>query len=137
MLLRLEEPSVGFYRFLQEQAGAPRRQEWVGGRSDTDLFERLVAPAVEVFVLSVGGAPAGLFELERHSDSETEIVQAGLTPDFQDRGLGRYLVATAVETAWDAEPDRVWTSTNEDDDPQGLLLYQWAGFVAFDTQTRG
>lgn len=133
MLLRMDEPSVGFYRFLQDQAGTERsRQPWAD-RPDEEVFEHLVDDLVDVFVLFVGGAPAGFFELDRTSSDEVEVVHVGLLPDFQGRGLGKYLVATAVETAWDEEPDRVWASTSGDDDPRGLLLYQWAGFVAYET----
>lgn len=134
MLLRLDEPSVDFYRFLQAGAGtAPSRARWEG-MPDDDVFEHLADEAVDVFVLFLGGAPAGFFELDRNKEDEVELVSTGLLPEFQARGLGKYLVATAVETAWDEEPDRVWVRADADDDPRGLLLYQWAGFVALETR---
>ena len=102
-------------------------------RAPASPIGRLFHPAVDVFVLFVGGAPAGFFELDRSEEDEVEVVQVGLVPEFQGRGLGKYVVATAVETAWDDEPARVWASTDADDDPRGLLLYQWAGFTAYET----
>ena len=133
MLLRLDEPSVEFYRFLQDQGGTARSREGRTDLSDDELFELLTEEAVDVFVLFMGGAPAGFFELDRRREGEVEVVHTGLLPDFQGRGLGKYLVSVAVETAWESEPQRVWTSVSGDDDPRGLLLYQWAGFVAYDT----
>jgi GNAT superfamily N-acetyltransferase len=133
MLLALDEPSVEFYRYLHERAGTPRSRRTIDSMSDEDLFGRLTDPAIEVFVLFLGGAPAGFFELDRRTESETELVHVGLDDQFRGRGLGKYLVATAVETAWDHDPTRVWASANEDDDPRGLLLYQWAGFDPFET----
>lgn len=134
MLLRLDEPSVEFYRFLHRSAGSRRSAGRAAELSDEAVFEHLVAPAVEVFVLFLGGSPAGFFEIDRAHETDVELVHVGLLPAFHGRGLGRYLVASAVETAWDDEPDRVWTSATADEDPRALLLYQWAGFVAFDAR---
>ena len=133
MLLRLDEPSVGFYRFLHEGAGTPRSRRRLGP-DDEAVFERLTDEAVAVFVLFLGGAPAGFFELDMTVEDEVEVVHVGLLPEFRGRGLGKYVVATAVETAWDDEPSRVWTSADADDDPRGLLLYQWAGFTAYESR---
>lgn len=133
MLLRLDEPALEFYRFLHDQAGTPRSRRVRTELSDEQLFEVLVDEGVDVFVLFMGGAPAGFFELDRRQGDEVEVVHTGLLPDFQGRGLGKYLVSVAVETAWESNPKRVWTSVSGDDDPRGLLLYQWAGFVAYDT----
>lgn len=134
MLLRLEEPSVEFYRFLQEGAGTPRSRRRAGSMSDDELFSWLSDEAIEVFVLFMGGAPAGFFELDRRVEDEVEVAHVGLLPEFQGRGLGKYLVAIAVETAWDHDPVRVWTSADADDDSRAFLLYQWAGFVAYESR---
>ncbi len=133
MLLRLEEPSLDFYRFLYESVGDPRPARDRLSLDDTRLFELLGDPLVEVFVLFLGGAPAGFFELDRRTEGEVELVHMGLLPPFRGRGLGKYLLATAVETAWDEEPERVWVSTTSDGNPRSLLLYQWAGFTPFET----
>jgi GNAT superfamily N-acetyltransferase len=129
MLLRLDEPAVGFYRYLHDQAGTATSRDRVSALDDEEAFVHLQEPTVEVFVLFLGGAPAGFFELDRGEPGVTEVVDVGLASEFQGRGLGKYLVAVAVETAWDEDPERVWTSVDADDDPRGLLLYQWAGFV--------
>jgi GNAT superfamily N-acetyltransferase len=92
----------------------------------------LTDPAVDVFVLYLSGAPAGYFELHREA-REVGLVRLGVIPEFAGRGVGRYLVAAAVEAAWDHEPDRVWTATTTMDDPQSLLTLQWAGFIPFET----
>ena len=134
MLLRRDEPSIGCYRHLQQQAGTSRTRTRWAEDADDELFVYLTDDLVDVFVLFMGGAPAGFFELDRRKNPDVELVHAGLLPDFQGRGLGKYLVATAVETAWDDEPERVWVTTSDDDDPRGLLLYQWAGFVAVETR---
>jgi GNAT superfamily N-acetyltransferase len=129
MLLRLDEPAIGFYRHLHDQAGTTTSRSRVSARGDEETFVHLQEETLEVFVLFLGGAPAGFFELDRSEPGVTEVVHVGLTPEFQGRGLGKYLVGAAVETAWDEDPETVWTSVDADEDPRGLLLYQWAGFV--------
>ena len=130
MLLRLEEPAIDFYRFLLRSidldADDIRLQ-----LGDAELFELLQNPLIEVFVLFSGGAPAGLFELDRRVDDEVQLARFGLLPGFGGRGLAKYLLATAIDTAWDEEPNRVWVSVRDDSDPRSLLLYQWAGFSPY------
>ena len=134
MLLRMDEPAIGFYRFLQDGAGTRRSRTAVEEMSDPDLFARLSDDTRDVFVLFLGGAPAGFFELDRSNPTEVELVQVGLMPGFEGRGLGKYLVAVAVDAAWFDEPGRIWTSASSDEDPRGLLLYQWAGFTPFEAR---
>jgi GNAT superfamily N-acetyltransferase len=135
MLLRLEEPSVSFYRYMNERVGAER--DLLRGLSDDDLSDRLTDPALDVFVLYLGGAPAGLFELDRRQEGEVRLTRLGLFPEFRGRHLGKWLLGLAVEAAWDYRPERVWTSVSEEDDPRTLLLCQWAGFVPYETTRRG
>lgn len=131
MLLRLDQPTVAFYRYLYtavgEQWGWADRSEM----SDAELAEVISDPLVDVFVMYVGGVPAGLFELDRRVTGEVELVHFGLAPDFIGRGLGKPLLASAVETAWEGDPERVWVKSTSRDHPRGVLVYQWAGFVPY------
>jgi GNAT superfamily N-acetyltransferase len=129
MLLRLDEPAVAFYRYLHDEAGTGASRLRLSTFDDEEVFVHLLEETLEVFVLFLGGAPAGFFELDRSDPGVARVVQVGLTTEFQGRGLGKYLVAVAVETAWDEDPDHLWTSVDADEDPRALLLYQWAGFV--------
>lgn len=135
MLLRLEEPSVPFYRYLNQQMGG--EADGLGGLADSDLAARLTDAALDVFVLYLGGAPAGFFELDRRREGEVRLLRFGLFPEFRGRRLGKWLLGCAVDAAWDFRPQRVWTSVSEGDDPRALLLCQWAGFVPYETTRRG
>ena len=131
MLLRLEEPSVAFYRYLDERVGVgPDR---LRGLSDADLAEMLLEPRLDVFVLYMGGAPAGFFELDRRREAEVRLTRLGLLGEFRGRHLGKWLLGLAVDACWDHQPDRVWTSVTDADDPRALLLCQWAGFIPYET----
>ena len=131
MLLRLEEPTTAFYRYLYETVGSRWGWHTRAEMTDTELLAVIADPLVDVFVLYMGGVPAGFFELDRRTGGEVELVHFGLAPDFIGRGLGKMLLASAVETAWDHDPERVWVKSTNRDHPRGLLTYQWAGFVPY------
>jgi GNAT superfamily N-acetyltransferase len=104
--------------------------------SDDAIARVLADEAVGVTVLSVGGVPAGFFELDGRTAGEIALARIGLIPEFRGRGLARYLVVAAVDAAWSLEPDLVWTETSDRDDPRALLLLQWAGFDPVGTELR-
>jgi len=131
MLLRLEEPTIGFYRYLYGAIGSRWGWSERAAMTDDELLEVIGDERVEIFVLYMGGVPAGTFELDRRVEGEIELRHFGLAPEFIGRGLGKHLLASAVDAAWDHEPDRVWVRSSSLDHPRGLLTYQWAGFVPY------
>ncbi len=128
MLLRIGEPSVPFYRYLLEE-GFPG----AAGGLDDDTAELLIDDAYDVYVVYLGGVPAAVFELDRRLPAEVELIRFGVLPGFTGRGLGKYVLAAAVETAWQHGPERVWVRATNRDDPRRILLLQWAGFVPYET----
>src|SRR5215469_18185247 len=63
-LMRAEECTVSFYRYLYETVGTP--WVWFERRqlSDATLAAEIAKPTTKIFVLYVGGVPAGYFELD-------------------------------------------------------------------------
>jgi GNAT superfamily N-acetyltransferase len=131
MLLRLEEPAVPFYHYLH--ARMTEAAEGLPGLSDAEVGDLLADADRDVFVLYLGGAPAGFFELDRRREGEVRLTRLGLLPEFRGRHLGKWFLGLAVEAAWDFRPERVWTSVGDADDPRAILLYQWAGFIPYET----
>src|SRR5437763_1599495 len=88
-LMRVENCTVSFYRYLYETVGTPWL--WYQRRLFTDaaLAAELAKPTTEIFVLYVGGLPAGYFELDAARPPETELCYFGLIPDFIYVGCGR------------------------------------------------
>ncbi|MEQ9406710.1 MAG: GNAT family N-acetyltransferase [Fuerstiella sp.] len=84
------------------------------------------------------GVEAGLVELYRHCDNETEIVYFGLYPEHIGRGLGRRLFRQVVRTARRQISDvgRLWLTTCEWDSPTALPFYQRMGFRIVDEDVR-
>ena len=127
-LLRAHNPPVPFYRFLYDTVGEPWL--WYERRlmSEDALARILEDERVEIYVLYAEGAPAGFAELDRRQGTEIELAYFGMMPFFIGRGLGRYLLAWAIERAWSYEPARLWVNTCNLDHPKALPLYQQLGF---------
>lgn len=130
-LLRAEACTVSFYRYLYETVGTPwlwfERRQW----SDATLAAELEKPTTEIFVLHVGGVPAGYFELNAAEPRQTELCYFGLMPEFIGRRLGPFLLNAAIEQAWSRPLERFWVHTCTFDHPRALPLYQRAGFVVY------
>jgi GNAT superfamily N-acetyltransferase len=128
--IRLEPLSAcpwHFYRYLYVEVGRPwywiDRLKW----SEAQFRDWLAGPST-IWLLSVGGAPGGFFELRRHDDGSVEIAYFGLMPELVGRGLGTYLLQRAIEEAWASKPTRVWLHTCTLDHPAALPTYLKHGF---------
>jgi GNAT superfamily N-acetyltransferase len=131
-ILRAENPSVHFYRYLYRLVGDP--YHWVSRRrlGDDELRIIISDPKVHLYVLYVGGVPAGLAEIDGRNPKTAELKFFGLAPEFLGRGLGRFFLTNAVDLAWSLGPKRVRLETCTLDHPAALPLYQKLGFTVFD-----
>jgi GNAT superfamily N-acetyltransferase len=133
-LQKLSPCPVETYRRLYREVGAlwfwHDRLEW----SDDQLAEYLARDDVGVWEITVDGASAGYFELQRQESESVEIVYFGLTPGFMGQGLGAFLLARAVEEAWEMGGRRVWLHTCTLDSERALPNYKARGFREFRTQ---
>lgn len=135
-LMRLERPIPSFYRYLYNVVG----EEWLWYErrlmDDDTLCDIVHHPKVELYVLYVGGNPAGFVELDMRVAEEVELAYFGLLPPFIGRGLGHYLLDWAVDEAWRGGPRRVWVHTCNLDHPHAIAVYQRAGFVPYRQEVR-
>lgn len=134
-LLKLERPTVQFYRYLYDNVG--ERWFWWERRqmAPEALLAAISRPEIDIYVLYVGGEPAGFVELSRQAMPEINIDYFGLMPHFTGRGYGVYFLNWAVDQAWSIEAKRLTVASSSLDDPRGLRTYQKAGFVPYQ-QTR-
>lgn len=122
---------VSFFRYLYAEVGRAYHWHDRSAWTEEQNRDRLQDPQVSVHLLTVAGAPAGYFELERHPDGSVEIVYFGLLPEFLDRGLGKYLLSEAVAAAWALGASRVWLHTCSLDSPAALPNYLARGFSPY------
>ncbi|MCB1379868.1 MAG: GNAT family N-acetyltransferase [Alphaproteobacteria bacterium] len=136
LLMRAEQPSVDFYRYLYTSVG--RGYHWTDRDKITDeaLAAIIEDEAVEVWVVYVAGQPAGYFEIDGRGGEEVELEYFGLMPRFHGRGIGKWLLAEAIRACWVRRPDRVVVETCTLDSPAALALYQKMGFQPFARATR-
>ncbi len=128
---RVVAPTVGFYRYLYNTVGAD--YVWWLRRTmpDGDLASLLRHPAVGVHVMTVGGEPAGFYELDRRAVPDVNISYFGLMPHMVGTGLGYRFLCHAVEAAWAMGPRAVTVNTCTADHPRALPSYLRAGFVPY------
>ena len=129
-----ERPAYDEYIRLWRSVGGPL--DW-DGRLITPVEEVeaiLVSPSAEIFVARFRGEAAGLCEFNKSELLGSEIVYFGLSPAFQGRRLGPYLLDVALRQHWKTNsPHRVWLHTDTWDDPRALRFYKRVGFRVFAT----
>jgi GNAT superfamily N-acetyltransferase len=125
----------GVWRLLYTEVG--REYNWVDrlGWTDEEIRAYLADPALELWVLNVGGETGGYFELRKHPDGAVEIAYFGLLPAFIGRGLGKFLLTQAVERAWALGATRVWLHTSSLDHSSALPNYLARGFSIWKQET--
>jgi len=131
VVVHAKKPSVAYYRFLYDCVG--RDYHWSSRKklSDAQLAALLNDPRLEVHLLMADGVPAGFAELDRRTESEIELVQFGLMPEFIGQGLGKYFLQWTIDKAWSYQPRRFWLHTCTKDHPAALPNYLKGGFVVY------
>jgi GNAT superfamily N-acetyltransferase len=129
-IIEAVQPDVDFYRFLYRSVGYHLRWRDRLLMADDDLTAILHAPSTSMYVLYVRGVPAGYVELDQQG-SDTEISFFGLRPQYQGRGLGKYLLNFGIERAWDDGAGRLWVHTCNMDGPAALDNYLKRGFRVY------
>jgi GNAT superfamily N-acetyltransferase len=127
-LLKVENPTIAFYRFLYNTVG--ETWLWTDRRrlSDEKLLAQIDHPEVELSVLYSGGQPSGFVELDRRPKPDINFAYFGLLNEFIGRGLGKYLLNWAVDRAWSYGPAKLTVDTCTLDHPRAIGEYQRAGF---------
>ena len=127
-IVRLAQPSVGFYRYLYDTVGAPH--VWWLRRSlpDNAIAPLLADPAVSIHVLYRGGEPAGFFELDARGRPDVNLSYFGLVPTAVGQGLGTWFLRAAVDEAFAGSSRGVTVNTCTADHPRALPTYLRAGF---------
>jgi GNAT superfamily N-acetyltransferase len=128
---RVTARAPSFWRYLYTEVG--RAYQWIDRLrwTDDDIVRYLTDPAIQLWVMTSGGAPAGYFELRTVGDGSVEIAYFGLLPDFVGRGLGKYLLTVAAQHAWALGAERVWLHTSTLDHSSALPNYLARGFRIF------
>ena len=104
-------------------------REWVRGQTGFEL-----GYVEQLYTFGDRGREAPLAALAGAQDARVlSVGYLGLTPEARGRGLGKYLLQTALLTGWeapgkDSRVERMTVNTCTLDDPRALPLYQKMGF---------
>ncbi len=128
-LIGADRPPVWYFLNLYDTVGA--RYEWTDMHavSEEEVAAFLHDPAVTLYTFMRDGWPNGFFVLDSRAPGSCNLAYFGLVPEVIGRGLGTFLLQTAVYMAWDRPGTEVVTvNTNSLDHVRALPLYQRAGF---------
>jgi GNAT superfamily N-acetyltransferase len=129
--LRVDRPSIRYYRYLYDMVGRPWHWRSRRNKTDDEIAALIHAEGVSLFVLVRDGEPIGMAELVSEMDV-TFLRFFGLAPEHIGVGLGRYFLTNVLDIAWAAAPRKMRLETCTLDHPAALALYQKFGFVVYD-----
>jgi GNAT superfamily N-acetyltransferase len=127
-VVRVEKPTVGFYRYLYDTVGADYVWWLRRTMSDGELAALLRDPAVSINVLYNGGQPAGFYELDGRGWPDMNLSYFGLMPHAIGTGVGFPFLRHAVDTVWREGPRGMTVNTCTADHPRAMPTYLRAGF---------
>ena len=138
--IRLEAMSGTDYRELYRRVGEPLRWDTRLDMPIGELESLLAGSSLNTYVLRAGeaagmpggGTALGFCEFERQAFPEIELKHFGLVPEAQGRGLGPWLLSTALGLEWATGASRIWLHTDTWDHPAAVAVYQRAGFRIYD-----
>ncbi len=123
------------YLALYARVGAALHWDQRAAMPAAELQALLDGEALRIYVLrDAGGMALGFGEFDRTLFPQIELKNFGLIPEAQGRGLGPWLLATALQGEWRSNPDRLWLHTDTWDHPAAVRVYERAGFRTFDVR---
>lgn len=131
----LERMTTEDYLALYRRVGAALHWDQRLSMPAVELEALLTGDALHIYVLrDIHGEALGLCEFDRRDFPQIELKNFGLVPEAQGRGLGPWLLATALQGEWRSNPDRIWLHTDTWDHPAAVPIYERAGFRVFDVR---
>lgn len=136
-LLRAEAPPVWYLLALYDAVGRDYAWEDLHAEPEDKLHSWLDDPAVSLWTMMHKGWPHGFFVLDARGGESCDIAYFGLVPEAMGRGLGTFLMRTAILTGWDiAGVQKLTVNTCSLDHPRALASYQKAGFTVTRQEAR-
>ena len=101
---------------------------------DEQLESHIGYAGLHLHVARRGKAIVGFFELWDEPEKEFKIDVFGLVPEEIGKGLGKWLLTQAVETAFALGAKRVWLLAHSDGHPHAMRNYLARGFKIVRTE---
>jgi GNAT superfamily N-acetyltransferase len=127
-IIRIQTPSVPFYRYLYNTVGADYLWWLRRTTPDHELAALLRDEAIAVHTLYANGEPAGFYELDARARPDVNISYFGLMPNVIGHGTGFAFLRAAVDEVWRHGAKGLTVNTCSADHPRALPNYLRAGF---------
>lgn len=133
--VKVERMSREQYLALYTRVGTALQWDQRSILPAAELAALLASNSLHIYVLrDASGEAVGFCEFDRTQFPHIELKNFGLVAEAQGRGLGPWLLATALQSEWRTNPDRIWLHTNNLDHPAAVHIYERAGFRVFDVR---
>ncbi|MBN9217504.1 MAG: GNAT family N-acetyltransferase [Mesorhizobium sp.] len=130
-MTRITNPDCTSYRAIFVEIGAPWLWDRAPEMSDAEIAAHFADPRHHLYYgHDESGDHVGMVEFSM-ADDEIEITYFGLFPTLTGRGLGKRLMAGALDQAWRLKPRRIWLHTSSIDHHSVIGFYRACGFEAF------
>jgi GNAT superfamily N-acetyltransferase len=127
-IVRVQSPSVPFYRYLYNTVGADHLWWLRRTTPDHELAALLRDKAVGIYTLYTQGEPAGFFELDGRIWPDVNLSYFGLMPGAIGHGTGMAFLRAAVDEVWRQGAKGMTVNTCTADHPRALPNYLRTGF---------
>jgi len=128
-LLMADTPPYWYFLSLYDAVGRDYAWEDAHQQEPDELQAWLDDPAVTLHTLMCKGWPHGFFIHDARNEGSVDLSYFGLVPEAMGRGLGTFLLRTAIQMAWDLpDTERLTVDTCTLDHPRALQTYQRHGF---------
>ncbi len=136
-LLKADTPPRWYFLALYDAVGAAYAWEDAHERDPDEVQAWLDDPKVQLWSFVADGWPKAFFMLDVRAEGICDLAYFGLTPGVIGRGVGSWLLKTAILTGWDQPGvDTMTVNTCTLDHPRALGLYQKHGFRAVQREDR-
>ncbi|GLQ77686.1 N-acetyltransferase [Mesorhizobium huakuii] len=131
-MTRISEPDTAAYRAIFLEIGAPWLWDRAAEMSDAEISAHFADPRQHLYYgHDESGGHVGMVEFRMDDNNEIEITYFGLLPALTGRGLGKRLMAGALDQAWRLDPGRIWLHTSSIDHHGVIGFYQACGFEPY------
>ena len=132
ILLAENFPSWYFLFFYKQVGKKYLWTDWLE-KSKEEIDQFVNDKQVLLYTLIKDGLPCGFYMLDYRKKDVCDISFFGLVDEAIGKGLGKYLLKTAILTAWDSRKIKKLTvNTCSLDHKNAIYLYQKYGFKAVD-----
>ncbi|WP_027058422.1 GNAT family N-acetyltransferase [Mesorhizobium loti] len=131
-MTRITRPDSAAYRAIFLEIGAPWLWDRAAEMSDAEISAHCADPRQHLYYgHDESGDHVGMVEFSVANNNEIEITYFGLFPSLTGRGLGKRLMAGALDQAWRLGPGRIWLHTSSFDHHSVIGFYRACGFEPF------